>query len=294
MTISERILLALVDIWPSPVKARQEFLGDPSTEQYHLDYATKYQFDIKVKYGIGLDVRGKDVLEIGCGHGGIACFLAVNGAKSVVGIDINDKNLGIAKKVKAKIEHDLGGANIPVTFTYANAASTGFPDESYDIIIADNVFEHFSEPETVLKECYRLLRKGGIVSVPSLPSYYSKYGLHLKIGFKVPWANLLFSERTICKVVGILAERDASLLNFYPGVKDNPRFVRDLRAFKDLNGMTYKQFKRLVIGQNFRLVIFRTSPTPRILGPLVSKIPILKTSIFGDIFSSKSTAVLIK
>lgn len=294
MKFSEEILYRLAKSWPSPVKETQARLGeDPSSERYLLNYALLFQYDYKVRTGLGIDVRGKRVLEIGCGHGGITWFTGINGASRAVGIDINVRNLEIAHKLKDVLSwREKDGCAIE--FYEMNATELNFESENFDIIMADNVFEHFMEPEKVLKECYRVLSRGGIVVIGGMPSYYSKYGLHLKNGLKLPWANLLFSERTICNVMVRLCKEDTTLSEIYPGVKNNPEKIRDLRAYRDLNGMTYNNLKKLARKSGFAVTDFRVSSTPRIIGSIAQRLPIISSTVLVDIFSNKASCILKK
>ena len=95
--------------------------AEPGTEAYDMDYA-QHQFDWKVRNGIMREMTGLDVLEIGAGHGGISCYMAAVGAKSVVGLDLNVKHLEFARRF-AKIVADRYGPNyqLPVTFMEMSA-----------------------------------------------------------------------------------------------------------------------------------------------------------------------------
>ena len=37
----------------------------------------------------GIDFKGKRIIDLGCGHGALACIAARDGAEEVLGIDIN-------------------------------------------------------------------------------------------------------------------------------------------------------------------------------------------------------------
>jgi ubiquinone/menaquinone biosynthesis C-methylase UbiE len=291
--LSDYVLYRLARNWPSPVPKLIGDLGaEPGTEAYDMAYA-QHQFDWKVRHGLGHKVTGLEVLEIGAGHGGISCYLAAVGAKSVVGIDLNTQHLEFARRFAQVVSARYGdGYQLPVTFQEMNADRMTFPDASFDLVLADNVFEHFTEPEAVMRESFRVLRPGGGLHVPVFSSILSKHGLHLKHGLKMPWANLLFSERTIIRAMRRMAQENAKIFELYPGLSDSPTRVRDLRRYKDLNDITYREFKAMAQRTGFRVESFAVYSTR--LGKLVNRLPLVKRSRVADVLSTGATAYLAK
>ncbi|MFA7379147.1 MAG: class I SAM-dependent methyltransferase [Bacteroidia bacterium] len=294
MRIAEKILYHLAMRWPSPIKSQIEKLGDTDNIEHEYRYAILQQYDSKVIKGLPYGIRDKEILEIGCGHGGICLFMAMNGAKKVVGIDLNTFHLEIAKTIKKRVENDMGIKNLPIEYMEMNAYEMTFEENSFDIVYADFAFEHFMEPEKVMQESYRLLRKGGKLVVPGFLSIWSKHALHLKHGLKMPWANLFFSEQTICNVMVRLAEEQPYLKNLYPGVLNHPKKVRDLRKYKDLNDITYGKFKAMAIKTGFEIESFAIYGEPRLLNSFLRRIPLINKTILTDIFSTAAGSVLIK
>lgn len=300
MKLSEIILYKLSKMWGTPYKEQYKQTGvDFESDEYLINYALHNQFFRKVRHGLDIDFLNKDILEIGCGHGGISAFLALNMAKSVKAIDLNTTNLNTANKFKEMIEEKVGVTNgLPLEFLEMNAYEMTFEPESFDLVIADNVFEHFMEPKKVMEQVHRILRPGGILFVPAFPSIYSKHGLHLKHGLKIPWANVFFSEKTICNVMVKLAQENKDLLKIYPGIADKPKKVKDLRAYKDLNGITIKKFKNIATESGYKIKWFNVSvPGKHIFQMLfryVHRIPVLRDSRIADILSINSRSILIK
>jgi ubiquinone/menaquinone biosynthesis C-methylase UbiE len=293
MGLSDYILYRLAKNWPSPMeRMTRQFGAEPNSEAYNMAYA-QHQFDWKVRNGMLREVTGLDVLEIGTGHGGIACFMAAVGARSVVGIDLNTKHLDIARRF-AKIASARYGSDfeLPVKFLEMSANQMAFADATFDLVLADNVFEHFTEPEAVMKESYRVLRPGGGILIPVFSSILSKYGLHLKHGLKLPWANVFFSERTIIRAMHRLAEGDPKLFDLYPGLSDSPRRVRDLRRHKDLNDITYREFKAMAGRCGFQVEMFSIYATRT--GKVLSQLPLVGKTRLMDILSTGAAAFLRK
>lgn len=277
----------------SPNKLLHERLGCENIGSN--DYAKRYaqnQFNQCVENGIKCNVTNMDVLEIGCGHGGISCYLARVGAKSVIGIDINEKNLTFAEELKKSIFGQFESFQIPLKFMIQNAANTDFEDESFDMIFIPNSFEHFTEPKAVMKESFRLLRRGGSLVVDPFSSIYCKYGAHIKYGVTIPWVNLFFSDKTIIKALYRAANNDPNIYTIYPGLKDKPKKIRDIRKHRDLNDITFISFKKMALSIGFIIDSFH--PNAGYLGRIANKIPIIKNSVIIDILSYSATSIIRK
>lgn len=293
MGAADYLLYRLAKNWPSPMAGlTRQLNAEPGSEAYDLAYA-QHQFDYRVRNGIMREVTGLDVLEIGAGHGGISCFMAAVGARSVVGIDLNTAHLEIARRFAQQLAARFGdGYRLPVTFMEMSAEQTTFPDNHFDMVFADNVFEHFTAPETVMREAFRVLRPGGGLLTPVFSSIISKYGLHLKHGLKLPWANVVFSERTIIRAMLRLAKDRPELFELYPGLGDNPQRVRDLRKYKDLNDITYARFKGMATEIGFQVSSFSVHATR--VGKVVNRLPLVGKTRLADVLSTGASAYLVK
>jgi len=297
MALSDYFLYQLSQRMPDRMvhRYKDESLDNntPGTEAYNLAYA-RFQFNRKVRVGLGQSVMGLDILELGCGHGGISCFMAVAGARSVIGIDLNVTNLRVAERFAEEVSSRLGfPSGLHVAFKEMRAETTDFADNSFDTVVADNLIEHVDNPLAVMKEAHRVLRPGGSLLIPNFPSILSRNGLHLKYGFNIPWANLLFSDETIIKTLRRIAQNDATMYSVYPGLSGECNEIKDVRRYKDLNGMKYARFKQLAKQADFQIVDFTVSPSGY-LGKLLTKVPLLRNSTLTDVMSVGASAVLRK
>ncbi len=101
------------------------------------------------------------VLEVATGPGYVAlAFAAV--AREVVGIDLTDAPLAIARKNR----EERGVTN--VSFESADANQLPFADDSFDMAICRLAFHHFDTPQRVLSEMARVCRPGGKIAVEDL------------------------------------------------------------------------------------------------------------------------------
>lgn len=291
--LAAALLSAVASVYPSPVAARDERLGGkPGSVEYEKAY-TLDQFMSRVvnAFPLGRDLPSlfdKEVLELGCGHGGVTCYLASLGAKRVVGIDINTDNFFHGIELANKFK---GG--LPIELVKMDCTNLTFEAESFDLVYADNAFEHYTDPKRVMEEAYKVLRPGGYLIVPTFSSILSKHGLHLKQGLKLPWANLVFSEDVIIGAMQRQARKRPELLDWYSGLNGNPRRVRDLRKHGDLNDITHKEFLQMAERTGFNVKTFRVYPTR--LGRILRRmIPSLERTIVFDVLSVGAGALLYK
>lgn len=57
-----------------------------------------------------------------------------------------------------------------------NAYDMKLNHNSFDVVVADNVFEHFMDPEKVMEQANGVLKKGGRLEVPTFNSIYANMG----------------------------------------------------------------------------------------------------------------------
>ncbi len=101
------------------------------------------------------DVRGKRVLEIGCGGGQCSIAFARRGALAT-GLDISDAQIAFARKL-------AGACGVKVAFHRANAESLRpIADASQDIVFSAYALQYVRRLERCFAEVHRVLRPGGL------------------------------------------------------------------------------------------------------------------------------------
>jgi SAM-dependent methyltransferase len=118
----------------------------------------------------GVDVSGR-VLDAGCGGGGMPLSLAEE-ARWVVGIDLEPR----FQDAGVRLARERGSANL--TFARADGQALPFADGAFDLVLSHAVIEHVADAPRYLRECARVLRRGGWMYLSTAP-YLSFAGAHL-------------------------------------------------------------------------------------------------------------------
>ncbi|MBU0957683.1 MAG: methyltransferase domain-containing protein [Nanoarchaeota archaeon] len=119
------------------------------------------------------NVKGKKILDLGCGPGRYANILSKKGAK-VIGLDNSINSLEIAKGEAPKAEFILG-----------DVEKLPFKSGTFDIVLSALVIGHLKNWDKVFKEVKRVLKKNGIF-------VFSNYTPIRSAGRKKKWARRKF------------------------------------------------------------------------------------------------------
>lgn len=105
----------------------------------------------------GADLEGLEVLDIGCGSGGIALELVERyGAGKVTGIDIEGP---VLKRARERAE--ARGLSGRVEFLQVEPGPLPFPDSSFDVVFSKDSMIHIPDKEALFADVFRILRPGG-------------------------------------------------------------------------------------------------------------------------------------
>ena len=103
------------------------------------------------------EIRAGDrVLDVACGTGIVARHAAerTGGAGAVVGIDLNEEMLRVARLASAR-------SSPVIEFRQANATGLPFSDETFDAVLCEQAIQFFSDPVKALGEMRRVMAPGG-------------------------------------------------------------------------------------------------------------------------------------
>jgi SAM-dependent methyltransferase len=102
------------------------------------------------------EVKGLDILELGCGAAQWSIALVKAGARPV-GLDLSENQLDHARRL-------MSTAGVDFPLVHASAEAVPLPDGSFDVVFCDYGAMTFADPYATVPEAARLLRPGGLLA----------------------------------------------------------------------------------------------------------------------------------
>ena len=168
MSLTERLLLSLS--------------RSPGAPDYHLsddDVGVNNALDLlHAQFGPDFSdrhVRGKAVLDYGCGYGKQAVAYLLHGAAHVTSVDIRKDNILHAEALAAECR-----VSSRLSLVLGDVDDVELPRDAFDTAITSDAFEHFADPEGVLRVCRRALKPGGHLVITFGDPSYHFYGCHMQ------------------------------------------------------------------------------------------------------------------
>lgn len=163
--------------------------GRQAARGSHRCDGSAYQHRSKVEALFGPQIwtalAGRVVIDFGCGEGAEAIEIAQRGARRVIGIDVRPHVLE-----RARSAAERAGASDRCVFASHTA-------ERADVILSLDGFEHYDDPEQILRIMRRLVNPHGRVFIAFGPPWLHPLGGHLFSVF--PWAHLIFTEKALLR-----------------------------------------------------------------------------------------------
>ena len=131
---------------------------DPASEFKPLHQINPLRLDWIERLVGASGVRGKQVLDVGCGGGILAEAMARRGATQVLGIDLAEKPLKVAQL--HALEAGIG--NIDYREVAVEALAIEQP-AAFDVVTCMEMLEHVPDPASIVRACATLVKPGGQV-----------------------------------------------------------------------------------------------------------------------------------
>ncbi|MEZ0346064.1 MAG: class I SAM-dependent methyltransferase [Infirmifilum sp.] len=112
------------------------------------------------------NVKARTMLDVGCNNGELTEVIARHvGAEEVYGVDVDEEALKMAMNRGIKVHKvDVSTDKLP------------FSDNTIDLVTSMEVIEHLVNPDNMLQEIFRVLRRGGylLLTTPNLASWINR------------------------------------------------------------------------------------------------------------------------
>lgn len=181
----------------------------------------------------GLDLRGRDVLEVGSGRGGGASYVCRDRLpRAMTGLDFS------ARAIELSQRHRLGQG---LTFVRGDAQAMPFDDDAFDVVVNVESSHCYDSVPSFLAEVHRVLRPGGRLAFAD---------------FRTPARLAVLREQLSASPLRLVGERDITAEVFAALQLDNQRklalielliprvFHRPFARFAGIHGSsTYAAFE---------------------------------------------------
>lgn len=148
------------------------------------------------------DLLGAKVLEIGCGRGGFACWLANHTftQSRIVAADVSEIAIHKGRELATK------NGRQTITWEVTDIEAISHPDHSFDTVISCETIEHVPHPFIAIRELVRVLKVGGtlLLTVPNYLGTLGLYRLYLRLcGRRYTEAGQPINNFTVLPLVAI-------------------------------------------------------------------------------------------
>ena len=100
------------------------------------------------------ELRGKTVLDLGCGYGWHCKYAASQGARAVLGIDASRQMLEAAK---------VRNADPVIQYQVCSMEEYGYPPEEFDLVVSNLALHYVADLDGVYQKVYGTLKPGGVL-----------------------------------------------------------------------------------------------------------------------------------
>jgi ubiquinone/menaquinone biosynthesis C-methylase UbiE len=146
------------EIHRSGIEARltpdSRLVADETNVARYMDPGLDTAFPLEYAYALLGDVRGRVVVDFGCGSGENSLLLARRGAR-IVGVDISESLIALARR-----RLQLNGADGRASFVAGSAYDLPLQDGSADVVFGIAILHHL-DLAAASREVFRVLKPGG-------------------------------------------------------------------------------------------------------------------------------------
>ncbi len=231
------------DVAPPEAPPAALSIADRDTSAWFAEHYTSAAREIvDLLAGDEIDLRGRDVADVGCGDGIIDLGVAHRGQpSSLIGFDIVPTD---REWLRARARAEGAAEELPSSLEFRTCEPTSLPaeDASFDVVFTWSAFEHVEDPAALFREVRRILRPSGVLMLQIWPLYFSEHGAHL-------WQCLSGS------FIHLLVDH-ADLEDAVRSCDSHPPEVHEefLQVFRTLNRVTVDDLQRAMLAAGLRVV----------------------------------------
>lgn len=201
-------------------------------------YDAEVAYPLDTAFGVDLRefCRGRRMLDLGCYIGGrTARWIEKYEGSEICGLDIDKRFLEVADAFARQ-------RGTSATFELGIGEELPFPDGRFDVILSQDTFEHVQDLPQVLRECRRVLSRGGHL-ILTFPPFYAPTAHHLDLATRTPCVHWFFAYPTLLRAYFDLLDEAGDSAAWYRGERREP--LNYERGYT-INGTTAATFQRLI------------------------------------------------
>jgi len=229
------------------------FSRDPKEKDYpggtvraNLDNALSFPLKTVPEFNDLVKQCGS-VLDFGCGYGLQAAALAIrHPSVEIAGVDLPRPVLLEKWRELPRLPNLRLITDLP-------------ENERFDLVFSCSSFEHFSNPDKILKLMLERAKPGGLLVITFAEPWLSPRGSHMGGFCRLPWVNVLFPEKAVMRVRSLYRS-------------DGAMRYEDVEG--GLNRMTVAKFERLMKTSGAKVRTLKRHPVKGL--PMVSQVPVVR------------------
>ena len=248
------------------------------------DRARLRKWSARLDGGFPID-PGLRYLDAGCGRGGIAVAMALEGCGRVTGVDLHPRAIR-----RARAHARRAGVEGKVEFECADVRTLA-PERKFDVAVSHEALEHVARPAEFLRAIAdRTVHAGrnaggggGKLVLAFGPLFHSPLGSHAMLHFfrfYIPWLVVLFSEHAILRL-----RREF----FSPA--DRAARYEDIGCGSGLNRLRYTEFLRHARDAGWEIEFLAVNPQLKRwpwlhrLSELSLRVPVLRDYVATSVYA---------
>jgi SAM-dependent methyltransferase len=218
-----------------------------------------------------LDLAEANVLDVGCGDGGVLRAFAEIGC-SGVGVDLNRARVEYAAET---LRQEGFGESISFVSSDIHADEIGREWASkYDLVILKDVIEHVPKKDQLMARIRSFLRPGGMVFF-GFPPWRMPFGGHQQIASstigKMPYLHLI-PKGIYLSVLKALGEKDVTIQELGE-IQDTRMSIAGFERLMAKSGFEILEKQHFLFNPIYR---FKFGLTPRPQLPVVRSLPVVR------------------